>query len=290
MSAAIELRDVEIRFGRRPVLRGVTLDVPEGRFTALIGKNGAGKSTLIRALVRQQRLSGGRGLVLGRELDDDPAQGNSAVGYVSETIDYAVGMPLSEFFGYYSKLHPSWDQALFEAVLRDLGLPAAGRFGQLSRGQRMQVAFAAAAAARPRLLLLDEITSVLDANARAYVLDYLGRFASSGGTVLMATNIITEVQNHAAHVVLLHEGAVQLDAAIAELTPRYAKLRRRKNEEHPLFSDPAHTEVGLNSDGSVSYLMPADEAKGAPAELLDRRGITLEELFIHYTRGRRVEP
>ncbi len=286
----IELRDVEVRFDGRPVLRRIALTQEAGSFTALVGKNGAGKSTLIRLLVRQVPLSGGGGRVLGRELDDDPPQGSAGIGYVSETIDYAVEMPMARFFASYSKLHSSWDQELFDAILRDLGLAADGVFSRLSRGQRMQVAFAAAAAARPRLLLLDEITSVLDAHARAYVLGFLGRFVADGGTVLMATNIITEVHHYANRVVLLDEGLVLLDSSIAELLPRFVKLRRRQGRDHPLFADSALAQVGLNSDGSVSYLAPVERAGEAPEEFLDRRGITLEELFIYHTRGRRSEP
>lgn len=103
----------------------------------------------------------------------------------------------------------------------------------------------------------------------------------------MATNIVSEVQHYADHMILLDDCGIKLDLPLSEISKMYCKLRKRFGQEHDVFKDETCTEVGINSDKSVSYLIAAARAKkyGLSEELYDNRGVTAEELFIYYTRG-----
>jgi ABC-2 type transport system ATP-binding protein len=286
MSTAIELKEITKHYGSSSALRGVSLMIEQGKFYILLGKNGAGKSTLMRILMRYEMPDSGSGLVLGEPLDSERDEFNLDVGYVSEALDYQLPMRMKQLFSYFAELYPRWDQTLFESMLRELRIDLSRHFKELSRGQKMQVAFAAAAAIHPKILVLDEITAVLDANARGFFMDYLGRFVRKGGTVVMATNIVSEVQNHADHMILLHEGRVSLDVPVTELPKLFVKVRRPMGLSHPIFGSNECVEVALNSDGSTSYIASGELATklDLPAALRDHRGITAEEIFIFFTR------
>jgi ABC-2 type transport system ATP-binding protein len=286
MNWAIELDNVTKYYGSNAALKGVNLKLEAGRFYILLGKNGAGKSTLMRLLMRYEIPDSGTGSVLGRSLESESDDFNLEIGYVSEALDYQLPMRMKQLFSYFAEIYPNWDQNLFEGMLRELKIDLNRRFKELSRGQKMQVAFAAAAAIRPKLLVLDEITAVLDANARGFFMDYLGRFVRQGGTVVMATNIVSEVQNYANHMILMHDGHVSLDVPVSELSKLFVKIRRRDNDQHPAFEQ-SSVEVSLNSDGSTSHILTRAEAGrlGVPDALYDYRGITAEEIFIYFTRG-----
>ena len=287
MSLAIKLVNVTKSYGSNHALRGVSLELESGQFYILLGKNGAGKSTLMRLLMRYEMPDAGTGLVLGEPIDSERDDFNLEIGYVSEALDYHLPLRMNKLFSYFAEIYPRWEQKIFENMLRELRIDLTKQFRELSRGQKMQVAFAAAAAIQPRLLILDEITAVLDANARAFFMDYLGRFTRQGGTVVMATNIVSEVQNYANHMILMHDGRVSLDVPVRELSRLFVKVRRAPDEQHPVFSSAECVEVALNSDGSTSHIVSRQLADkfALPARLHDSRGITAEEIFIYFTRG-----
>jgi len=288
MSYAIKTEGLSKFYGTTPVLDDVSFTVEPGTFFALVGKNGVGKSTLMRLLMRFEPASKGKGWVFGKDLDVDHPDFNAQVGYVSESIDYAVPTSLTNFFKFYRRNYPKWDNALFERVIREMGISMESQFRNLSRGQRMQVAFSAALASHPNLLILDEITSVMDANARSFFMHYLGNYTKQGGTVLMATNIIYEVQHFAQQVLLLHEGRAKLNCLVSDIAKNFVKVRRMPNTQDPIFADPDCSEVTLNSDGSSSHVLPIKSAEpyANAAKLTDKRAITIEEIFIYLTRNR----
>jgi ABC-type multidrug transport system ATPase subunit len=169
--------------------------------------------------------------------------------------------------------------------MRTLGVDLDKSFGALSRGQRMQVACAAALAGKPRLLLLDEVTSVLDARARPYFVDALSAACRAGSTVLLATNIVSEVRDAADRLLLIEDGAVQIDVSVADLSERFLRLLRRVGQDHAVFSAHSAVPVGKGEDGHARWLVPRDDpaARGLPEELVDPRKVTPEEAFIYFT-------
>jgi ABC-2 type transport system ATP-binding protein len=281
-SVALQLRGIHKRYGRNHVLRDITLSMSAGNFHVLVGRNGAGKSTLLRILGRREPPDAGEAMLFGRSLADDLAEHGRDVAFVSEATDYAVPTTMGAFFAGYSEIQPGWEWEPFEASMRTLGVDLDKSFGALSRGQRMQVACAVALAGKPRLVLLDEVTSVLDARARPYFVDALVDLCRAGGTVLMATNIVSEVRDAADRLLLLEEGAVRIDVSVAELSERFVRLVRIPGRDHAAFTSTACLPIGKGDDGRARWLIPRDEAaaRDLPDDLVDPRKVTPEEAFI----------
>ena len=192
---AIRLEGVGVRFGAMAALSDVDLAIPAGSIAALCGPNGAGKSSAIRVVCGLLRPSRGSGEVLGESLAARPARRRARIGYMAQhTVLYdeltvlenlcfraaVMGLPQHR-----ERAHEALHEHRLEGVRTQ-------RVGALSGGWRQRVAFCVARLARPRLLLLDEPTAGLDAQARGELWAELRTLAASGVTVLVSTHDAAE--------------------------------------------------------------------------------------------------
>ncbi|GAA2888215.1 ABC transporter ATP-binding protein [Streptosporangium fragile] len=179
----LEIRGLTVRYGRGrsavTVLHGIDLDVPDGGVLGLVGESGSGKSTVARAVAGLVRPAAGSIRLDGVEVRgaaDRRVQMVFQDPYASLNPRMAVGESIEEVLAVHTPLARR-DRAAEAARLLDLvRLPAqvAGRHpGDLSGGMRQRVAIARALAARPEMLVADEITSALDASVQAAVLNLL---------------------------------------------------------------------------------------------------------------------
>lgn len=188
----IEAASVRYGVGRHAVtaVDGASLTVPSGRSVGLVGESGSGKSTLARAVVGLLRLSGGGIMIGNMPVRGRPRRDVQLVfqdPYASLDPRRTVGQSVAEGFG-----HPvAGRRGAGDAVaglLEQVGLEpaAAGRFpGQLSGGQRQRVALARALAARPSVLVADEITSALDASVQGAILNLVRDLQRTNGFSLL---------------------------------------------------------------------------------------------------------
>ena len=234
---ALEVEGVEKRFGRVEVLRGIDLAVAEHEVVCLIGASGSGKSTLLRCVNLLEPIDAGRIVVGGEEI--------TRRGVDVDRVRRGIGIV---FQAYNLFPHMSAMANVTLAPRKVLGLPrreaqerAAAlleRFGladkrdeypdRLSGGQQQRVAIVRALAMQPRLLLLDEVTSALDPELVAEVLDVVRELAAGGMTMLIATHEMGFAREIASRVCFL-DGGVILEQGPPErifAEPREPRTRR----------------------------------------------------------------
>jgi ABC-2 type transport system ATP-binding protein len=187
---AIDVRDLVVGYGGTPVLTGLTLSVPAGTATCVIGENGAGKSTLLRCVSGLQRPDSGRILVLGREPGADVDFWRQVVTTV-EPPSWYPGLTAREHAELVTRAHGLDDgDAAAERAFELLGL--AGHEDSmptsLSSGQKQRLTLAMAFVRPSRVLILDEPEQRLDPDARQLVAGLLRDYAAGGGTVLLASH------------------------------------------------------------------------------------------------------
>ena len=220
--ALLSIRNVLKRFGPRPVLRGISLDVSSGEFLTILGESGSGKTTLLRLIAGFERLDGGEILMDGARLDTIPAH-KRQVNTVFQS--YAIFPHLSVFenvaYGLRAKNAPKQEipdrvtQALAMVKMFDFAQSAPSR---LSGGQQQRVALARALVNRPRVLLLDEPLSALDANLRRQMQTELKSLQREVGiTFIFVTHDQEEAMALSDRVALLRAGHLEQIAGPREI-------------------------------------------------------------------------
>ena len=162
---AVKTTGLGKRFGPRWALEDCSIEVPQGRVSALVGPNGAGKTTLLRLLVGLRSPSAGEAFVF----DKPPRQSKdflASVGYLAQQAPLYMQLTAAEHLRLGGHLNSRWDSDGATNRLAALHIPLDQPVAKLSGGQRSQVALSLALAKRPQLLLLDEPVAALDPLAR----------------------------------------------------------------------------------------------------------------------------
>ena len=216
----LEVRGLGKAFRGRPRVDDVTFSVRPGRITGLLGPNGAGKTTTIRLLLGLVGADAGDALVFGvpyRRLER-PAQQIGVVldaGGLHPSRTGRQHLAISA-----ARAGVSGDR--IEAVLAEVGMSrdADRRAGSYSLGMRQRIAIAAALLGEPRLLVLDEPSNGLDPAGMHWLRQKLRGFAASGGTVLISSHLLSDIQEIADDVVVVTDGRVvaetTMDAVLAD--------------------------------------------------------------------------
>ena len=213
----LEMRDVQKNFGTARVLNSVSLDVEQHQIICLIGSSGCGKSTLLRCINGLEPISGGEIRLQGQRVSGPGVDLNALrrdVGIVFQSYNLFPHMTVLQniMLAPLKVLGLARGEAQDRAfqLLARIGLEAkAGEYpDRLSGGQQQRVAIARALAMDPQALLLDEITSALDPELVAEVLNIVRDLRAEGITIILATHEMGFAREAADKIVFLHQGQV----------------------------------------------------------------------------------
>lgn len=218
----IDVNSVSRRYGAFAALEDVSLEVPEGSLTALLGPSGSGKSTLLRVIAGLEEADSGTVAIDGWDVSGARAQ-DRGIGFVFQ--HYAAFQHMSVFdnvaFGLQIRKRPKDEvRKRVEGLLELVGLSqwANQRPHQLSGGQRQRMALARALAVQPRVLLLDEPFGALDANVRAELRRWLRRLHDDRGvTTVLVTHDQEEAMEVADRVAVMNRARIEQVGAPREV-------------------------------------------------------------------------
>ena len=224
--AAIEVRDLTVRYGKKIATDAVTFTVARGTVYALLGRNGAGKSSLVRCLLGLQRPTAGRSAMFGEDTWSRRTALMNRVGVVSEEADAPPELSVAALARFCSRVYARWDNDILESRLRAFSIPLTSKFGSLSKGQKKQVSLALGLAMAPDLLVLDDPTLGLDVVARKSLFDeVIAELADRGITVLLTTHDLAGVEALVDRVGILKNGKLVLDEELEPLKARFRRIR-----------------------------------------------------------------
>ncbi len=227
MSLALELRGVTFGYDpRRPVLDDVNVEIPEGQFVAIAGPNGGGKTTLLRLVVGSSRPQRGEIAVFGEPVGGASRKG--MVAYLPQRAQLGIDAPATVRevvcagrVGRRRLIGPmrSGDRRIVETAIARVGLTtqADTPIATLSGGQQQRAFIAKAIASEPRLLILDEPTAGVDADAQEALAALLARLHGElRVTVLYVSHEFGAIE-HVAERLLLVRGGISFDGTPADL-------------------------------------------------------------------------
>ncbi len=223
----LSVRSVAKRFGKASVLRGVSLEVAEGEFLTILGESGSGKTTLLRLIAGFERPDGGEIWMSGERLDPIPPY-RRRVNTVFQHYALFPHLTVAGNVAYGLRIAKVAGQEISSRVARALEMVKMSAYasafpGKISGGQQQRVALARALVNRPRLLLLDEPLSALDANLRRDMQAELKALQREIGiTFLFVTHDQHEAMAMSDRVALLRSGALEQIAPPREIYNRPA--------------------------------------------------------------------
>lgn len=293
---AIEFRNLrkvyQTRGERRVALEGLNLVVPAGEIYGFAGPNGAGKSTSIKILVGLTQASSGSARVFGHKAGTRAAR--ELVGFLPEVTLYHEFMGAEELLAVHARLSGmsrADRKERIPEVLQTVGLweRRASRLKEFSKGMKQRFGIAQAILTRPKLLVLDELTSGLDPQAQANLLSLLETLKAEGLTIFFSSHHLSEIEKICDSVAIVHLGVLRchgpLHSVLGEgewcrLTVRFPD---QPSQGLTWVRQDNGSFVGRLSRAEISTALESvRQAGGEVVELRDERD-SLESLFHRLT-------
>ncbi|OYV34930.1 MAG: ABC transporter ATP-binding protein [Rhodospirillales bacterium 20-64-7] len=300
---ALHFAGVSKRYGsgarQVTAIGNLTLSVPSGRITGLLGPDAAGKTTLLRLAAGLLRADAGRLDVLGLDIARDAARIQPRIAYMPQRFGLYEDLSVQENLDLYAQLQglkPAERPARYAELLRltALGPFGARRAGALSGGMKQKLGLACALLRVPELLLLDEPTVGVDPISRRELWAIIADLRMRGVTVLISTSYLDEAE-HCDEVVLLDAGGLlaqgQPEALAAGLegrcfAVRHATLDRRTLQQH-LLAAPGVTDVRLEGTGVRALLSAAAAPPALDGGTWQPVAPTFADVFVDRLQARR---
>lgn len=212
----LQAQNLSVSYGKHAIIHNLSLSIPRGKITALIGPNGCGKSTLLKTLVRINRPAAGEVLLEGKSLSsyDDKALARSLsllpqilVSPEGITVRKLVEYGRSPYVSHWGRLREE-DQAIVEQAMRATGVLAfAGQpLDSLSGGQRQRVWIAMVMAQDAEVVMLDEPTTYLDMSHQVELMNLMQKMNHKGKTVVVVLHDLNQACRYCDHLVVLDQG------------------------------------------------------------------------------------
>jgi ABC-2 type transport system ATP-binding protein len=279
MTAVIQAQGLGRRYGRRWALTDCTLDIPAGRVVGLVGPNGAGKTTLLHLTVGLLAPTTGSIRVLGGRPAANPAQ-LAKVGFVAQDSPTYTGLSVADHLKLGARLNPGWDAALARDRIGQLGLDPGRRAGQLSGGQRAQLALTLGVAKRPELLILDEPVAALDPLARREFLQGLMEATVEHKlSVVLSSHLVSDLERVCDYLIVLVESRVRVAGEVEELLATHHRLSGPRRDPTLLPSD-QHVVAASHTDRQTTLIVRTEAPIHDPAWTVSQ--LSLEDLVLAY--------
>jgi ABC-2 type transport system ATP-binding protein len=284
MPAVIEVQHLHKTYGDTVAVDDVSFTVADGEIFGILGRNGAGKTTTVECVEGLRAPDRGEIRVLGLDPRRDRAELTQRLGAQLQDSQLPDGLRVAEALKLYSSFYRA--PADWRALMDGLGLAgqAKTRFGQLSGGQKQRVSIALALAGRPQVVVLDELTTGLDPQARRDTWELIEGVRSRGVTIVLVTHFMEEAERLCDRVALIDAGrvvAVDTPAALAGQVQTEQRIQFRPSapfDDALLTALPDVTSVIRRGD--VVVVTGNDNALNAVTSVLARRQIVARQLRV----------
>jgi iron complex transport system ATP-binding protein len=282
----LEAKNLTLAYDDTTVLEGLSVTIPEGCITALVGPNGCGKSTLLRGLSRLLKPKGGSVLLGGKAISTLPTKTLAKeLGILPQSPVAPEGLTVRELVAQGRYPHQAWfqqwaleDEKAVQNALEITGMSdlAERPVDALSGGQRQRAWIAMTLAQETRWLLLDEPTTFLDLSHQLEVLMLLQRLEREGRTVVMVVHDLNHATRYAQHIIAMKAGRVVATGSPQTVITNEL-LREVFNVEADIILDP-RTGVPLclpfelSKRETVSQAQPLEE-RANPASVAQRNKV-----------------
>ena len=293
MPIAIEVREVEKRYGALTALAGVSLEIAEGEFFGLLGPNGAGKTTLISVIAGLARATKGGVRVMGHDVVADYRLARRKLGVVPQELVFDPFFTVRETLrlqsGYFGlRRNDAWIDEVMHHL--DLAAKADANMRSLSGGMKRRVLVAQALVHRPPVIVLDEPTAGVDVELRQGLWQFIRRLNRDGHTIVLTTHYLEEAEEMCDRIAMLKAGRVVALDSTRNLLRTFSGLQLRLRLDRDALPEGVGGDLVAAADGqftlrlrdygALEEVLHRVRESGAAIKEFDLQPPDLEEVFL----------
>ena len=220
MSIIFECKDLTKKYGAFTAVENLNLSIERGKIIGLLGPNGSGKTTLIKMSNGLLTPTKGEILIDGKKVG---VETKSIVSYLPERTYLNDWMKVKEMVGFFDDFYEDFDKVKALQMLRTLEIDENRRLKTLSKGTKEKVQLILVMARKADLYILDEPIGGVDPAARSFILDTILKNFDENSTLLIATHLISEIENICDEVIFLAYGEIVLQGDVDEIRAKKQK-------------------------------------------------------------------
>jgi len=298
MTPAISIRNLCKTYANgHKALNGISLDVQQGDFFALLGANGAGKSTTIGVIATLVRKTSGTVAVFGQNVESHVYETKLNLGVVPQEINFNHFEKVFDIVvtqgGYYG-LPPKLAKQRAEKYLRQLGLweKHNQQARMLSGGMKRRLLIARALVHEPKLLILDEPTAGVDIELRRSTWDFLQEINRAGTTIILTTHYLEEAETLCRNIAMIDKGEIVVNTGMKQLLQTlHQELFVLDTYSHMVAApsmpgyevkliDESTLEIGIEKGQDLNQVFALLGERGISVKSMRNKSNRLEQLFV----------
>ena len=220
MESIVVFKDVYKGYGKKQVLNGINLNIPKGKIVGLLGPNGSGKSTMIKLM--NGLLSKDSGIILINGLKPSK-ETKKIVSYLPERTYLNDWMKVKDILEFFKDFYSDFDMEKAEEMLKSLNIDKNEKLKTMSKGTKEKVQLILVMSRKAELYILDEPIGGVDPAARSYILKTIMTNYLEDSTLLIATHLISEIENICDEVIFISNGNIVLQGNVDEIREEKGK-------------------------------------------------------------------
>ncbi|WP_024621636.1 ABC transporter ATP-binding protein [Metaclostridioides mangenotii] len=215
-----EFKNLQKNYGKKEALKNINLNIPRGKIVGLLGPNGSGKSTMIKILNGLLHPDSGEILIEGMK---PSIETRSIVSYLPERTYLNDWMKVKDIIKFFSDFYSDFDIDKAIKMLKDLNIDTEEKLKTMSKGTKEKVQLILVMSRKAELYILDEPIGGVDPAARSYILKTILQNYNEDSTLLIATHLISEIENICDEIIFLSYGDIVLQGNVEEIKEEKGK-------------------------------------------------------------------
>ena len=220
MNSIVKFNNVSKKYGNKEALKNINLEIPKGRIIGLLGPNGSGKSTMIKLINGLLIPDEGEILIKGIKPSKETKK---IVSYLPERTYLNDWMKVKDIIEFFKDFYADFDKEKANAMLKDLSIDKNEKLKTMSKGTKEKVQLILVMSRKADIYILDEPIGGVDPAARSYILKTILTNYNENSTLLIATHLISEIENICDDVIFISSGKVVLQGQVDEIRQEKGK-------------------------------------------------------------------
>ena len=220
MESIVKFNNVSKNYGNKEALKNINLEIPKGRIIGLLGPNGSGKSTMIKLINGLLTPNEGEILIKGIK---PSKESKKIVSYLPERTYLNDWMKVKDIIEFFKDFYADFDEERANAMLKDLSIDTNEKLKTMSKGTKEKVQLILVMSRTADIYILDEPIGGVDPAARSYILKTILTNYNENSTLLIATHLISEIENICDDVIFISKGNIVLQGQVDEIREEKGK-------------------------------------------------------------------